>query len=327
MTASNETSACTKCEMRVWLNNLPEVSRQSEIRTQVVMQAINKTAESDPVVHYFLGVPPQIILKEVVFLLKKHENVAVQDVFICWVLQSGKVFAIDADNRANLFRRKGDDPMDGRPVIRWHLARAPLVIEIAHDLARSIRDYLPQICETVGSVCRVSMGHRQFTAGETAFAESLRVLLKNRLHQLQEDGILLRADLEPLVSLQQPSVSLQQQVPEVSDPEPIEVTVTIQDSVTPQFPNRAHLLIKGTGKTAITDVRELVHINDAHGFLDASTPQSIQFQNEMLSVEFAVGPRMIQQLARLRIWAEHHTASQFQVQADAEDLPITVVRN
>lgn len=336
------TTSCTpfpKQQMYTWLYDLPHVSYQSQDRAIAVMRAVCATQSmSDRLTHYFLALLPSFSTTNPCRSANPSSVIEIPDVFICWVLTSGKVFAVDAKNQSAL----SIESVQCGP--RWAPTVLVLdVIEIAHAFSEQIRESLPLVCQRLTTPYYIGGTYSQ--KSEPAeyigahLATSLIGILNLRCHRDEPDcpdcqeaaPTSVEQDETEVSDPALPSLSATEQVlvpderDERGDRDEFDVTITIKDDATGDLPNVAIVEIASSSSCMTRPARSLMAIDQVYDAMHATGRCGLELKFQTGSCVFQVSSRMIRQLALLRAWAESRVKCDFQLEADAEDLPITIV--
>lgn len=299
-----------------WLERLPGLNYQCPIRAQVVFALMKEKAKQtgtfDPIKHCFLAVG------EMISAYVNNILTNTCDVHICWVHLSGKMYSINADNQSEQFCAPNQP--GSRPYSKRWIGKEPQVIELQSETltATQLRDVIKKF----------------------ASPYQIRYYAPPELHHVcdseTQTHCLIKTVSNDLAGIIGPKQE-QPDDPIAAIPEPIagpmitSVLVTTRSTQANARPNRADVRINSNGTFAVTDVDKMMHIVDAYAILNANptsapVPVSMIISSFNSTIEFFAEPRMLQQLALLRIWREHYLKSEFQVQSGNEDLPITITR-
>jgi hypothetical protein len=304
-----------------WLGDLRGANYQSADRQRLIFQVIQKTVaskQSRRLIHYFLAIGP--IIQNIVIAPGGQQSLAsTRDIYACWMMNDGIVYAIDTRNRSETVASSLGMPLPYHD--RWSQGGQVDVMVIGTPFEMDDRcvGKAQAIFKTPylihgNCACDTLSNHLAYLGGEISKClDRLRAKMTERTAQ----GV-----------------------------EIISVSIQITRDNQHHRPNLAIVCLQGHGCSATVNGLMLMSLEDAHAIQDdvpydychdEDDPIELPIRtlryryknligNHQIKTSFDLtrSPRIARQLARCRIWHEHRITHPFILELGNEELPIVI---
>lgn len=314
-----------------WLARLPGVNYQCAIRKNKVSALVAHTRQrhASTVAHCFLAVGCELGCN----VPGPREEIArTRDVYICWLLTTGQIYAVDAHNLSELFMKSRGD--EQRYATRWIGCNEPRLFLLWISVANS--ESLIQSLTTP----------YQFR-GDNRVGVDLEIRMKHLADTIQKlsqapvaivaPAIVTRASpSKPSIGHRIQAIQIKLEPHRLSDTNGLPRVLPWRDSC-----NRAQVTIKADKIVVRLAASSLFHITEAYDLRDAITPSGSPIEPSYSSLaktltckcvdlhasaeiifDLTEMPLLLRELALLRIWAERPQPIAFELASSEYEIPV-----